>query len=310
MRRQYVARLSVAAIMIIIGCSAEDPSPGPTTGVPSSSAMDSNSSPSAASTPADPPARSESAGPSPTAAKRPDPERQAGLDQQLRDAAWHNDVGTAQRLIKAGADVNAKDETEQSAYLVATSEGYLRLLQLTLNNGADVGSLDSWKGTGLIRAAERGHGFVVGELLQAGIARDHVNRIGYQAIHEAVWLGEDTDEYLTTLRVLAAGGARLSDRSVNEGLTPLEMARQRGHQRQQQVLTRLTEDTAPNNPDHALLAAARDGDADAVALALRAGADLETRDAGDRTALLLATADDHVAAADVLVAMGTRPAGS
>ena len=54
------------------------------------------------------------------------------LQDQLIKAAWANDVRRARRLIEAGADVNAKDDTEQSAYLVATSEGYLDLLDLTL----------------------------------------------------------------------------------------------------------------------------------------------------------------------------------
>ena len=44
-------------------------------------------------------------------------EEQAALDQQLRAAAWANDVARARRLIGHGADVNAKDDTEQSAYL-------------------------------------------------------------------------------------------------------------------------------------------------------------------------------------------------
>jgi len=34
-------------------------------------------------------------------------------------------------LIASGADVNAKDDTEQSAYLIATSEGYRALLEPT-----------------------------------------------------------------------------------------------------------------------------------------------------------------------------------
>ena len=141
---------------------------------------------------------------------------QARLDEQLRDAAWDNDVAKARQLIRRGADVNAKDETVQSAYLIACSEGYLDLLRLTLSNGAQVDDKDSWNGTGLIRAAERGHYGVVGELLQAGIDRNHVNRIGYQAVHEAVWLGEDTDAYATTLRVLAAGGVQLDNPSRDE----------------------------------------------------------------------------------------------
>ena len=115
----------------------------------------------------------------------------AALDAALRDAAWADDVAAARRLVAQGADVDAKDETQQSAYLVATSEGYLDLLELTLAAGADVDAKDSWNGTGLIRAAERGHHLVVGRLLRAGIDKDHVNRIGYQAVHEAVWFGAD-----------------------------------------------------------------------------------------------------------------------
>jgi uncharacterized protein len=259
----------------------------------------------------EPPAATESA-PSPSSAP-PRPTRtrppvdQATLDRRLRHAAWANDVDTARRLVRHGADVNAKDETEQSAYLIATSEGYLDLLRLTLRAGATIDDKDSWNGTGLIRAAERGHGTVVGELLRAGIDRDHVNRIGYQAIHEAVWLGEDTASYATTVRVLAAGGVRLRDRSPSTGLTPLEMARQRGYERLERILTHMTTTDRPADPDAALLRAASDGDADAVAAALRGGADLEARDEHDRTALLLAATYDHVPAAEVLVAMGADP---
>lgn len=53
----------------------------------------------------------------------------------------------------------------QSAYLIAAGEGYLDLLRLTLRSGTEVNDKDSWNGTGLIRAAERGHALVVGQLL-------------------------------------------------------------------------------------------------------------------------------------------------
>lgn len=135
------------------------------------------------------------------------------LDAQLRESSWDNDVEGAADLIERGADVNAKDDTVQSAYLIATSEGYLDLLDLALANGARIDDVDSWNGTGLIRAAERGHSLVVGRLLTAGIDRDHVNRIGYQAIHEAIWLGADTTAYLDTVRALVAGGVELDEPS-------------------------------------------------------------------------------------------------
>lgn len=235
------------------------------------------------------------------------PTDQASLDDQLREAAWNNDAARAQRLTAHGADVNAKDETVQSAYLIASSEGYLDLLRLTLRNGAEIDDKDSWNGTGLIRAAERGHYGVVGELLQAGIDRDHMNRIGYQAVHEAVWLGEDTDDYATTLRVLAAGGVRLDRPSRDEQLTPLQMARHRGYEGLERLLSRMTTDKPPADADAALLRAAAEGDADGVALALRAGANLEARDDHRRTALLLAATHDHVDVGIMLAALGADP---
>lgn len=231
---------------------------------------------------------------------------QSNLDEQLRAAAWRNDVKRAASLVKRGADVNAKDSTQQSAYLIATSEGYLDLLRLTLANGARVNDKDSWNGTGLIRAAERGHGLVVGELLQADIDANHVNRIGYQALHEAVWLGQNTSHYATTVRVLVAGGVELAKPSGREGLTPLQMARQGGYPRLETVLSTATTTDRVTRPNRELLDAAADGDADRVALAVRAGASIETRDHRDRTALLLAVTADHVATAQLLVAMGAN----
>lgn len=213
----------------------------------------------------------------------------------------------ASRLIRRGADVNAKDDTEQSAYLIATSEGHLELVRLALHHGARVNARDSWNGTGLIRVAERGHPLVVGELLRAGIDLDHVNRIGYQAIHEAVWLGTGTHAYATTIRVLAAGGVELERRSPSAGLDPLQMARQRNYAALERTLVAVTANDQPADPHRALLKAAAVGDADAVTVALRAGAHIESRDDHDRTALLLAATHDHVDVAQVLVAMGADP---
>ena len=237
----------------------------------------------------------------------PTPAEQAALDAALRDAAWADDVGRARTLVAQGADVNAKDETVQSAYLIATSEGHLELLRLTLAHGADVDDKDSWNGTGLIRAAERGHALVVGELLRAGIDRDHVNRIGYQAIHEAVWLGRDTTAYVDTLRVLVAGGVALTRPSGTERLMPLQMAHERSYPRLEGVLVKATTAKPLADPDRELLVAAEAGDADRVALALRAGADLEARDEHRRTALLLAATHDRLDVARLLVAAGADP---
>ena len=236
------------------------------------------------------------------------PSAQELLDEQLRDAAWNNDVDAAAELIGSGADVNAKDDTQQSAYLIATSEGYLDLLRLTIDSGAAIDDKDSWNGTGLIRAAERGHALITGALVQANIDLDHVNRIGYQAIHEAIWFGQDDPEYATTVRTLVAGGAELDRGSESEELTAVQMAEQRGFDGLRTILERASRAEHVSDPDAALLAAAQEGDADAAAIALRAGADLEARDPElEQTPLMRAVLADHVAVAQLLIAMGADP---
>jgi ankyrin repeat protein len=249
--------------------------------------------------PSGPPA--EPAGP-PAGIDVPPPAPNPALDQPLRDAAWANDVPTAAALIAAGADVNAKDETQQSAYLIATSEGYLDLLELTLAHGADLASLDSYQGTGLIRAGERGHADIVGRLLRAGIEVNHVNRPGWTALDEAIVYGDGGPTYVDTVRALVAGGADV-DRVASDGRTPLQNAQRQGQDAVTATLDRAGQ-APPADPAAALLAAADAGDADGVAVALRAGAPIETRDEHGRTPLLLAALADRVDTARLLVVLG------
>ena len=166
---------------------------------------------------------------------------QAGASVAARDgsgatalvaAAYGNHLAVARRLLEAGADPNAKDETVQSAYLISTSEvgDDPRLLRLTLRHRADVRSLDSWQGTGLIRAADRGFDEIIGVLLSTDIAIDHINRIGYTALHEAVVLGGGGESHVRTVAALVRGGA---DTSIEDsrGRTALQSARDLGYTR-------------------------------------------------------------------------------
>jgi ankyrin repeat protein len=166
---------------------------------------------------------------------RPDGLR--AIDRELLAAAYDNDVAAARRLVEEGADVNAKDDTQQSAYLIATSEvgDDARLLDLTLAAGADVDAKDRFDGTGLIRAAERGHPRIVARLLETGIDVDHVNRLGWTALLEAVILGEGGRSHVRTVRLLVEGSAdvNIPDES---GTTALAHARRRGFDAIERVL--------------------------------------------------------------------------
>ena len=166
----------------------------------------------------------------------------ADRDRRLLDAAYASDVAAARKLIAAGADVNEQDASQQSAYLIATSEvgPGTQLLDLTLANGADVNAKDSFNGTGLIRAAERGHAEICRRLLEAGIDKDHVNRLGWTALLEAVMLGDGGPDHVATVRALVEGGV---DTSIpdREGVTPLEHAQRRGYTEIERILRRQNE---------------------------------------------------------------------
>jgi ankyrin repeat protein len=131
--------------------------------------------------------------------------------------------------------VNVQDNTQQSAYLIPTADGYLELLKLTLAAGADVHSLDSYNGTGLIRAADRGHVEIIEELLKTDIDLDHVNRLGWTALLEAIILGDGGPRHTEVVRLLVE-----ADVDVNladgDGVTPLAHARQRGFEEMVTIL--------------------------------------------------------------------------
>jgi len=142
-------------------------------------------------------------------------------------AAYKNHLEIVDVLIAAGADVNMKDNTLQSAYLISTIEGYTELLKKTLKAGADVHSTDSDNGTGLIRASDRGHVEIIKELLRTDIRINHVNRMGWIALHEAILFGDGGKRHTEIVRLLVDAGAdvNLPDK---DGDTPLAHAKKKG----------------------------------------------------------------------------------
>lgn len=162
-------------------------------------------------------------------------------DDQGRTAllvATHgNQVAAAKALIEAGADVNAKDNIDDSPYLYAGARGLNDILRLTLSHGADLKSTNRYGGTALIPAAERGHVETVQMLIDAGVDVNHLNRLHWTALLEAVILGDGGPRHVEIVRRLLAAGA---DRQIadKDGVTALEHARQRGYRQMESLLAR------------------------------------------------------------------------
>ena len=160
-----------------------------------------------------------------------------GVDIETRDsngrtalllATHRNFVEVARVLIEAGADVNAMDSITDSPYLYAGAEGRLQILRLTLEHGANLTSVNRYGGTALIPASHHGHVQTVAELLETDIDIDHVNNLGWTALLEAVILGDGNSTYVEIVRLLVESGAN-SDIADNNGVSPLEHARQSGY---------------------------------------------------------------------------------
>jgi ankyrin repeat protein len=171
----------------------------------------------------------------------------AGAALEARDASGRSALlaatqgghaAVARRLIERGADVNAQDQIQDSAFLLAGASGHTEIV-LAAHARADPLVLNRYGGTALIPACHHGHVETVRALLEwrgpNRVPIDHVNRLGWTALLEAVILGDGGPRHTEIVRLLIAHGANvnLADR---ESVTPLAHARQR---RQDAIVTLL-----------------------------------------------------------------------
>lgn len=141
-------------------------------------------------------------------------------------ATQTNKIKVAETLIKAGADVNAKDGMQDTPYLLAGAQGYNEILELTLAHGANIKDTNRYGGTAIIPAAEKGHLETVKILLNAGLDPNQINNLGWTALMEAVILGNSSARYVEIVKTLIDGGA---DPNIPDkrGTTPLTHAKNR-----------------------------------------------------------------------------------
>lgn len=143
-------------------------------------------------------------------------------------ATHQNNLEMAQLLVEHGADVNQQDAMKDSPFLYAGAVGYTDLVKLYLENGARFDVFNRYNGSALIPACEKGHLDVVKLLANTkGFPIDHVNRLGWTALMEAVVLGDGSKTYVEVVRVLVDAGCDINIPD-NDGVTALQHARKMG----------------------------------------------------------------------------------
>ena len=149
-----------------------------------------------------------------------------------------NHLDMAKLLVAHKADVNSQDDRLDSPFLYAGASGYLELVRLFLANGARFDIFNRYNGTALIPACERGH-LEVAKLLAFtnGYPIDHVNRLGWTALMEAVVLGDGSDIYAEVVQVLVDADCNVNI-ADKEGITALQNAGSKGYKKIVDILER------------------------------------------------------------------------
>jgi ankyrin repeat protein len=143
-------------------------------------------------------------------------------------ASLNDRVDVARLLVGVGADPDAQDDRQDSAWLVTGVTGSVAMLEALLPAKPDLTLRNRFGGISVIPASERGHVDYVRRVVRTGIDVNHVNNLGWTALLEAVILGQGTEPWQQIVRILLAAGANPS-LPDHDGVTPLQHATNRGY---------------------------------------------------------------------------------
>jgi hypothetical protein len=155
----------------------------------------------------------------------------------LHVAAFMHKTDAASALMRLGADANALEVQQYDIVTIAAVADDVPMLKIALAGGCKATNITSpYHGTALIAAAHLGHEEVVRTLIAAKAPLDHVNNLGWTAVIESIVLGDGGKGHIATLKALvdAKADINLADRS---GATPLTLAKRRGFSEMVAMLT-------------------------------------------------------------------------
>ena len=138
-------------------------------------------------------------------------------------------------LLKAGADVNAKNPLGWTALMEASKEGNEETAKELLKNGAEVDMKDDEGWTALIWASRIGRTEIVAMLLERGADVNAKNNYGYTALMLASEKG-----YSEIVSLLLANGAVVNAKTNNR-YTALMLASEKGHTEIMELLEKAIE---------------------------------------------------------------------
>ena len=177
---------------------------------------------------------------SPTAADRAGTTKGSTL---LMLAAANNHERVVDVLLEQGAEIDQDSSGGFTALMSAAFHNHVRIVERLLRHGAEVDreTRNSPRNTAMVLAASIGHEYVVESLLQHGAEVDRQNADGYSALMFAAYFGHER-----VVIVLLAHGAEINQIGRHGG-TPLTLAAQNGHSSAATALMQLGADVSVRN---------------------------------------------------------------
>ena len=210
----------------------------------------------------------------------------------LHWASYRDDVEGADLLIRAGARVNAATDLGVTPLWTASLNGSERMVRRLLEAGANPNAKLLFGETPVMAAARAGSPAVIARLIAGGA---DVNRRAARGQTALMWAV--SQKHPDVVKVLLAHGADVRARS--DTWTEVMAVPPHGYLDYNRAI--------PHGGDSALMFAARVGDADSASLLVRAGADVDDRNAWGVSATALAAHAGYRDLVGLLLEHGADP---
>jgi ankyrin repeat protein len=220
----------------------------------------------------------------------------------LHKAVLGNYQDCVELLLDYGANVNTIDKAEKTAFYLAAEKGNSSMVAYLVRKRANI-KLSSISGSTLHAAAKSGNVTIVELLVTLGLHIEEKTRdTGRTPLTVAARWGR-----LAVIEFLINRGAQIEAKAI-QGYTALMIACQHGHTAViEALLNRGAQIEAKLTSGHtALMTACRYGHTAVIEALLNRGAEIEAKSTSGHTALMIASQYEHTAAIEVLLSRGAQ----